>query len=160
VITNETSTYHVQNVALVSWYLQTGQTYRFPDASVLTESARQCPNTIAAPEIDSTPKPQSGPRHGHSLIGYWTGSDRERRLALDAVSPQWDVVIVAFAVPDHHAPEGTLRFQPPTGTSPDEFKASIASLSERAEKCCYRSEAEDSFSRLIRRRAFLSSFPA
>lgn len=135
VITNGASTYHVQNVALLPWYLGTGQTYSFPDATVLTEPATQCANTVSAPpEINSTPKPQSGPRNGHSLIGYWTGSDRGRTLALDAVSPQWDVVIVAFAVPDHHAPEGTLRFQPPNGNSPEQFKAVIASLKREGRK--------------------------
>jgi chitinase len=42
--------------------------------------------------------------------------------------------IVAFGVPDHHAPEGTLRFQPPNGTSPDQFKAAIASLKREGRK--------------------------
>ena len=134
VITNGTSTYHVQNVALLPWYLGAGQTFSFPDTTVLTEPARPCPNTVAALEINSAPTPRSAPWNGHSLIGYWTGSDRERTLALDTVSPQWDVVIVAFAVPDHHAPEGTLRFQPPNGNSPEQFKAAIASLKREGRK--------------------------
>jgi chitinase len=134
VITNGAFTYHIQNVALLPWYLGTGQTYSFPDATVLTEPARPCPNTIVEPEINNQPKPQSEPRNGHWLIGYWTGSDRGRTLALDAVPPQWDVVIVAFAVPDHHAPEGTLRFQTPNGASADPFKAAIASLKREGRK--------------------------
>jgi chitinase len=134
VVTNGTSIYHVQNVALLPWYLGTGQPFSFPDATVLAEPARPCPNTMAMPEINSEPKPRSAPRNGHSLIGYWTGSERGRTLALPAVSPQWDVVIVAFAVPDHHAPEGTLRFEPPNGISPVQFKAAVAELRRAGRK--------------------------
>ena len=101
---------------------------------MLAEPARPCPNTRAAPEVKSAPKPQSAPPNGHSLIGYWTGSDRGRTLALTAVSPQWDVVIVAFGVPDHHAPEGTLRFEPPDGATLVQFKAAIASLKREGRK--------------------------
>ncbi|HTU45895.1 MAG TPA: glycosyl hydrolase family 18 protein [Bryobacteraceae bacterium] len=128
VVTNGTSTSHVQNVALLPWYWGTGRTFSFPDAAVLAEPAKPCPPTRAAPEVKGAPKPRSAPPNGHSLIGYWTGSDRGRTLALTEVSPQWDVVIVAFGVPDHHAPEGTLRFDPPNGITPVQFKASVASL--------------------------------
>lgn len=134
VITNGTSTSHVQNVALLPWYWRTGQTFSFPDTTVLAEPARPCPATRAAPEVKSAPEPRSAPPNGHSLIGYWTGSDRGRTLALPAVSPQWDVVIVAFGVPDHHAPEGTLRFEPPNGITPLQFKAAIASLKREGRK--------------------------
>ena len=134
VISNGTSTYHVQNVALLPWYLGTGPAFSFPDASLLTVPAKPCPNTTAPPQIESAPKPPSASRNGHSLIGYWTGSDRGRPLALQAISPQWDVVIVAFAAPDHHAPEGTLRFQPPNGISMAQFKAAVASLKREGRK--------------------------
>jgi chitinase len=132
-VTNGTSTFHVQNVALLPWYLRTGQIFSFPNTSVLPDAAKQCPDTISEPKVTSTPL-ASGPRNGHSLIGYWTGSDRGKTLPLDAVSPNWDVVIVAFAVPDHHAPEGTLAFQPPNATSPESFKAAIATLHGQGRK--------------------------
>ena len=134
VVTNGTSTYHVQNVALLPWYLGAGQTFSFPDTTLLNEPARPCANTIATTEINSAPAPRSMPRNGHSLIGYWTGSDRGGTLALEAVSPQWDVVIVAFGVPDHTAPEGTLRFEPPNGMSPVQFKAAVATLKREGRK--------------------------
>lgn len=134
VVTNGTSTFHVQNVALLPWYWGTGRTFSFPDTSLLAEPAKPCPPTRVAPEAESAPKARSAPPNSHSLIGYWTGSDRGRTLALTAVSPQWDVVIVAFGVPDHHAPEGTLRFEPPNGITPVEFKAAIASLQREGRK--------------------------
>lgn len=133
VMTNGTSTYHVQNVALLPWYLRTGRIFSFPDATALPEPAKTCLNAISAPKISAAP-PTSGPRNGHSLIGYWTGSDRGKTLPLNAVSPSWDVVIIAFAVPDHQAPEGTLKFQPPNATSAEELKAAIASLHRSGRK--------------------------
>ncbi len=133
-VRNAASTYHVQTVALLPWYLGTGQKFSFPDASVLAEPAKACPQRTTEPEPQGTPKPHAATPNGHSLIGYWTGSDRGRPLALDAISPQWDVVIVAFAVPDHHAPEGALRFQPPKETTPDELKANIAKLKSQGRK--------------------------
>jgi hypothetical protein len=58
VITNGTSTYHLQNVALLPWYLGTGNTFSFPDATVLAKAAKPCP-VRAASEINSEPKPRS-----------------------------------------------------------------------------------------------------
>jgi chitinase len=133
-ITNGTSTYHVQNVALMPWYLRTGKVFSFPDATVLNEPAKPCPASLPPPKINTAPKLRSGTKNGHSLIGYWTGEDRGRTLPLEAVSPQWNVVIVAFGVPDHHSPEGTLRFHPPNRMTLGQFKAAIAKLKSEGRK--------------------------
>ena len=63
------------------------------------------------------------------MIGYWTGT-----FPLREVSPQWDVILVAFAEPDRNAPEGTLRFHLHGGLDPEQFKADIASLRSQGKK--------------------------
>ena len=50
------------------------------------------------------------------------------------VSPQWDVIIVAFSTPDRNAPEGTMQFHTPVGIDPAEFKADIAYLKSQGKK--------------------------
>ena len=73
--------------------------------------------------------------NGHALIGYWTGSGRgDTIFPLHEVSPQWDVIIVAFATPQKTAPEGTLRFRPPAGISSGEVKSDIAILKSQGKK--------------------------
>jgi chitinase len=78
----------------------------------------------------------TGSTDGHALIGYWTGSrfGGGTAFALRDVSPQWDVIIVAFAPPDPNAPEGTLSFSPPVGITPDQLKADIAYLKGQGKK--------------------------
>ena len=45
--------------------------------------------------------------NGHQLIGYWAGYGAPGcGFPLRDISPQWDVIIVAFATPDRNAPEG------------------------------------------------------
>ncbi len=130
--------YHLQNVALLNWYLGSdanGQSaYSFPDAHALKDAAKPCGDFFRrmahAPEPTATPVAPSGSSNGHWLIGYWTGSRfvGGQPFALRGVSPQWDVILVAFAPPAKGAPEGTLSFAPPKGITPDQLKADIAYL--------------------------------
>ena len=132
--------YHLQNVALLNWYVRVGRdsgVYSFPDAQALTEAAKPCTNhpQQVAHDVESTATPvqPSGPQSRHSLIGYWTGSSLAggKAFRLRDVSPQWDVILVAFAAPAKEAPEGTLSFAPPRGITPDELKADISWLKGR-----------------------------
>jgi len=145
--------YHLQNVALLPWYVQGsdafGTTYSFPDAKVLTEVAKPCPARAFgpgggggnAPAPPPPPKPTvepiafSGPDNGHKLIGYWAGyGAASSTFSLRDVSPQWDYILVAFATPDRNAPEGTMRFHPPTGMDPEVFKADVKWLKSKGKK--------------------------
>ena len=142
-------TYHLQNVALLPWYTGLaeglGSTYSFPDAQVLAEPAKPCPargrrfgeggGAPASPQPTVAPVPTSGSPNGHKLIGYWVGyGPAGSALPLREVSPQWDVIIVAFATPDKNAPEGTLRFRTPAGFDLGQFKADIAYLKSQGKK--------------------------
>lgn len=138
-------TYHLQNVALLPWYTSssagTGGQYSFPDAQALMEAAKPCPvrgqedGFIAAPEPAVAAIPLSGSPNGHRLIGYWSGYGRAgSTFPLRQVSPQWDVIIVAFATPDMSAPEGTMQFHTPAGLDPSEFKKDIAYLKSQGKK--------------------------
>ena len=138
-------TYHLQNVALLPWYTSssagTGGQYSFPDAQALMEAAKPCPvrgpgdGSIAPPEPTVATIPLSGSPNGHRLIGYWSGYGRAgSTFPLRQVSPQWDVIIVAFATPDQSAPEGTMQFHTPAGLDPSEFKKDIAYLKSQGKK--------------------------
>ncbi|HZD75967.1 MAG TPA: glycosyl hydrolase family 18 protein [Acidobacteriaceae bacterium] len=137
-----TFTYHLQNVALLPWYLgrsaPPASVYSFPDPHVLSAAAQPCPDSHQAnrPEPTATPAPSSGVSNGHQLIGYWTGSrfNGNTPFPLHDVPPQWDVILAAFASPDKSAPEGTLRFRPPQGIEPDQLKADIATLKGQGKK--------------------------
>ena len=142
---NGRAEYHVQNVALFPWYLgaagNAGKVFSFPDPGVLTAPAQACsarPNDAEAevssrPQVTPAPVPKSG--NGHALIGYWTGSQRNgKNFPVHEVSPQWDVIIVAFATPDHNAAEGTLRFQVPRGIDLENFKRDITQLKKQGKK--------------------------
>lgn len=135
--------YHLQNVALLNWYLEgsTGSgAYSFPDAHALRAAAKPCSRDwwMMGHHVESAavPAPLSGHPNGHWLIGYWTGSrfGGGKPLPLRDVSPQWDVILVAFAPPAPGASEGTLSFTPPKGITPDELKADIAYLKSRGKK--------------------------
>ena len=143
------ASYHLQNVALLPWYVGAaeglGTTYSFPDARVLPEPAHACAagrgrggaggggggggaagrgaEAQAPPTV--APAPLSGPPNGHGLIGYYSGY-AGNTASLRDISPQWDVIIVAFSTPDHNAPEGTMQFRSPAGQAADQFKADIA----------------------------------
>jgi chitinase len=137
--------YHLQNVALLPWYAgvseSLGSTYSFPDPQVLTEPAQPCPARNGADGAPAPPAPTvaaiplSGPPNGHQLIGYWShGRAAGSTFPLREVSPQWDVIIVAFSTPDKNAPEGTMQFHTPVGFDPAQFKADIAYLKSQGKK--------------------------
>lgn len=141
------TTYYLQNMALLPWYTGAseglGSAYSFPDAKALTDPAQPCPprgghlggGPAAPPEPTVTAVPLGGPPNGHWLIGYWVGYGAAGSiLPLREVSPQWDVIIVAFASPDHSAPEGTMRFTTPAGLDTEQFQADIAYLKHQGKK--------------------------
>ena len=128
--------YHLQNVALLQWYNQSAtptsiqRAYSFPDVGALTEPARPAPAGrrgggpfgAATPAAADTVKPVAvtGAPNGHKLIGYWSGYGPIRD-----VSPQWDVILVAFATPDHAAGEGQMQYRVNGSMTPEQFKADI-----------------------------------
>jgi chitinase len=140
--------YHVQNVALMQWYLGSsesmGSTFSFPDAAALPEQAKPCPERrpgAASGGFPAPPKPTAEPFYptaapnGHKLIGYWAGyGSAASTFSLRDVSPQWDYILVAFATPDKSAPEGTMRFHPPTGMDDATFKSDVAFLKSKGKK--------------------------
>jgi chitinase len=136
------TSYHLQNAALLPWYIGAsaplGKTYSFPDTQALTEAPKPCParGNMSAPSQPTVAAiPSSGSANGHQLIGYWIGySAAETLFPIREVSPQWDVIIVAFAMPDQNAPEGTMRFPTPAGFDTAQFKADIAYLKSRGKK--------------------------
>jgi chitinase len=112
--------WHLANVALMGWYTGGAGPYSFPDAKILQAGATPCPafqrpapgmtQPQPAPPPAVAAAPSTGTKNGHELIGYWTGSGPGGSiLRLRDVSPQWDVIIVAFADVNHQAPEGTLK---------------------------------------------------
>ena len=133
-------TFHVQNVALLNWYTGSAEgPYSFPDARTLPEAAKPCPGRggrSGAPPVPTVAAaPREGGSNGHRLIGYWSGYGSAGSIfSLRDVSPQWDVILVAFATPDHNAPEGTMQFRTPAGLDTAQFKADIAYLKGRGKK--------------------------
>jgi chitinase len=138
--------YHLQNVALLPWYTGVsdglGHVFSFPDAHALPEVATPCAarggrsgNGSGPPKPTVAAMPTNGPSNGHQLIGYWAGYGAAgSTFPLREVSPQWDVIIVAFATPDKNAAEGTMQFHTPAGLETVEFKADIAYLKSRGKK--------------------------
>jgi chitinase len=140
-------TYHLQNVALLPWYAGesegVGRTYSFPDPQALAEPAKPCParggrgggSASAPPKPTVAAVPMSGAPNGHRLIGYWAGyGGPGSTIPLREVSPQWDVILIAFATPDPNAPEGTMQFHTPAGLDTEQFKADIAYLKSQGKK--------------------------
>jgi chitinase len=134
-------TYHLQNIALLPWYLPAatglGDIRSFPDPQGLTQPAQGCPSRDQRSEAgrSAPPRPTVAvlPRPGkdvsHQLIGYWSGYGAAGSIfPLREISPQWDVIIVAFSTPDKNAPEGTMQFHTPAGLDTEQFKADIAYL--------------------------------
>ncbi len=137
----EGRTYHLQNVALVSWYTGPseglGSAFSFPDAGALVARSEPCPDRRGGPPAkpEAAAVPNCGPPNGHHLIGYWAGyGGPGSTFPLREISPQWDVIIVAFAVPDRDGPEGTMRFRTPAGLDTEQFKADIAYLKSQGKK--------------------------
>jgi chitinase len=131
--------YHLQNVALLSWYTGAGrQTYSFPDAGALAGPSKPCPahghegefgTAKKAPPTTASPIAMTSGPNGHHLIGYWTGLGR-----LTEVSPQWDVIIVAFATPVRGAAEGPMQYQVHGDITAEQFKADIQREQARGKK--------------------------
>jgi len=140
--------YHLQNVALLPWYTGASDAfaklYSFPDAAALAAPASPCParggrggaGGPAAPRQPTmAPAPRTGPPNGHQLIGYWSGYGAAALATPPReLSPQWDVILVAFATPDHNAPEGTMQFRTPAGFDTGQFKADLAFLKGQGRK--------------------------
>ena len=85
-------------------------------------AGRVCTATPAAPDAVkpvAQRAPANGPA-GHKLIGYWSGYGPIRD-----VSPQWDIILVAFATPNRSAGEGQMQYRVSGSTTPDQFKADI-----------------------------------
>jgi chitinase len=139
--------YHLHNVALLPWYVGSSEvlanTYSFPDPQALAERSKPCPARFggrgrtggAPPRPTASPVPLNGPPNGHQLIGYWAGyGGPGSTFPLREVSPQWDIILVAFSTPDHNAPEGTMQFRTPGGLDAAQFKADIAWLKSQGKK--------------------------
>jgi chitinase len=137
--------YHLQNVALLPWYTGVseglGRIYSFPDAQALTDRSQPCPARGGRPGGGAPSKPTvaaaplSGSPNGHRLIGYWAGyGGAGSTIPLRELSPQWDVIIVAFSTPDRNAPEGTMQFRTPAGLDTEQFKSDIAYLKGQGKK--------------------------
>ncbi|MEO6910335.1 MAG: glycosyl hydrolase family 18 protein [Edaphobacter sp.] len=139
------TTYHLQNVALLPWYTQTADpgsfenTFSFPDAHVLTGPATPCPvrrrggggafgSFQAAKASTVAPIAMTTGPNGHQLIGYWSGYGPIRD-----VSPQWDIIIVAFATPVHGT-DGLMQYKVSGGQTPEEFKADILAKQREGKK--------------------------
>lgn len=143
VVHAEGTAWHLANVALMRWYTGGPGAYSFPDAKMLTTAAEPCAvrrrgvasgaKPAPAPEVAAVP--ETGAANGHELIGYWTGSGPGGTLLrLKDVSPQWDVIIVAFANVNHQAPEGTLQLHVRQGMDLAQMKQDIAWLKSRGKK--------------------------
>ncbi|MBZ5621287.1 MAG: chitinase [Acidobacteriia bacterium] len=143
------ATYHLQNVALLPWYTGTseglGSAYSFPDSQALPDPAQPCPargrrggagsGASGPPQPTVAAVPMNGAPNGHQLIGYWAGyGSAGSTIPLREVSPQWDVILVAFSTPDPNAPEGTMQFRTPAGLDTERFKADIAYLKSQGRK--------------------------
>ena len=143
------TTYHLQNVALLPWYPGTaeglGSTLQLSGRA----GARRSAPSRARHAVDVrrgrwaarparptvTPVPLSGPPNGHQLIGYWAGyGGAGSTIPLREVSPQWDVILIAFSTPDRNAPEGTMQFRTPAGLDTEQFKADIAYMKSQGKK--------------------------
>lgn len=135
------TSYHLQNVALIPWYTQVSEpgaknTYSFPDANVLTAPATACPvrrrgsfgSFQTPPPTTVPPVAMTGGPNGHQLIGYWSGYGRIRD-----VSPQWDIILVAFATPVKGS-DGTMQFHVGRGQTPEQFKADILEKQREGKK--------------------------
>jgi len=140
--------FHLQNVALLPWYIGAaeglGHQLSFPDSQALIAPPVPCgapgrAGSAANTSSPSTPSvaavPSNGASNGHQLIGYWAGyGGPGSTFPLRDVSPQWDIIIVAFATPDRNAPEGTMQFHTPAGLDTAQFKSDIAYLKSQGKK--------------------------
>uniref|UniRef100_Q02CR1 chitinase n=1 Tax=Solibacter usitatus (strain Ellin6076) TaxID=234267 RepID=Q02CR1_SOLUE len=133
--------FHLQNVALLSWYTgaeqNLGRSYSFPDSAALPVSAIPCAGrggqASGGPTVTAIPRGTAA--NGHKLIGYWAGYGNAQSIfPIREVSPQWDIILVAFSTPDRNAPEGTMQFRTPAGLDTARFKSDIAWLKSQGKK--------------------------
>jgi chitinase len=128
------ATYHLQNVALLNWYTGAGNPfsgrYSFPDAQMLPAAATPCRehrhHAHGSFVPTTTPTANHSAPNGHALIGYIGAG-----FKLDEISPQWNMVLIAFAPP---AAEGAVQFHLPDGTTEQQLQAKIAALKQRGTK--------------------------
>ncbi len=133
-------TYHLENVALLAWFAENQHpdtfqgAHSFPDTHALAGPAQPCasyfPRNVTP---TASPLPNLHAPNGHELIGYWTEGFAAKSFPLRDVSPQWDVVIVAFAPPAKGS-TSVLHFSPPRGYTPGQFKTDIAALQRKGRK--------------------------
>jgi len=141
------SEYHLENVALLSWYTgaaaDSANLYSFPDGQALTEPAKPCPGRGgraaggggAGRGPTTAPVAVTGAPNGHELIGYWSGyGSASAMTSARDLSPQWDIILLAFATPDHNAAEGTMQFRTPAGLDVAQFKSDIHWLQSQGKK--------------------------
>jgi chitinase len=155
------ATYHLQNVALLPWYTTAwdaggasggnpgghpGGAFSFPDPRALPNASTPCAGRGARAAAGGTAAPAGGGAlpaalplqaspNGHQLIGYWAGYGAAgSTFPLREISPQWDVILVAFATPDRNAAEGTMQFHTPAGLDTEQFKADIRYLKSQGRK--------------------------
>ena len=135
--------YHLQNVALLPWYIGSSEglrnAYSFPDPAALADRSQPCPARGARGNAPAKPMAPpialTRPPNGHHLIGYWAGyGGPGSTFPLREVSPQWDYILVAFSTPDKNAPEGTMQFHTPAGLDTGQFKSDIAWLKSQGKK--------------------------
>ena len=145
VVHTRRNAWHVANVALMGWYTNGTRPYSFPDADILPAAASPCPAFRRRMARENSPQtapppavaavPSTGSNNGHELIGYWTGSGPNGTiLRLRDVSPQWDVILVAFANVNHQAPEGTLQLRVQPDLDLAQMKSDIAWLKSQGKK--------------------------
>ncbi len=138
------SAWHLADVALMDWYTGGAGPYSFPNRQMLQSPAERCSvrrmplagtMNVPAPPPEVAATPSTGATNGHELIGYWTGSGPGGTLLrLRDVSPQWDVILVAFANVNHQAPEGTMQMHLRPGMDLGQVKDDIAWLKSRGKK--------------------------
>lgn len=133
-VTLNNTRYHLENVALLPWFEESsnpgtyGGAYSFPDTRALTGPALPCSRKRQENFIPTaTPLANPHPPNGHELIGYWDGHSSAQILPLRKVSPQWDVVIVAFAPPAKGS-TSRLFFELPIGQTLEQFRQDIRYL--------------------------------
>lgn len=71
----------------------------------------------------------------HMLIGYWHNwqNDLAPFIRLASISPKFDIINIAFALPDNKVP-GQMIFHLYKGTTPEQFKSDIAYLHSTGRK--------------------------
>lgn len=139
-VTLNGKTYRVENAALLPWFEENPHpgtfqgAYSFPNTHALQSAALPCSRNRSS-TFTSIATPLNNPHapNGHELIGYWTAYRPAKDLPFRKISPQWDVVIVAFAAPVKGS-LSQLYFDPPQGETAEQFKSDIEFLQHKGKK--------------------------